>query len=314
MDELDADIDAMLGKVVRGETIAPPPKREQPRLARAARAARKGRAAEVERVEHTEPEAEKPCPYVDPKSLPWRFSRLKKMALSPAHYLHACQQDLDDSLALRLGTGTHAMLFEQSVVCYPHVRNGKRWEAFKAEHAEKVILSPSEWRRASKIVAAIRANRDAMRVLFDGTIREQRIVWKRGDRDCVSTPDARSKRWITDLKTTRCAEPETFKRDALRRFYHAQIAFYSDAAEYADDNRPEEGYIVAVESTEPFPVTVLQLTPELIARGASICAAWAERLQVCEATDHWPEYATDIVTFGIPDRELFDAMELGLDL
>jgi hypothetical protein len=305
--DLDSDIDALLGQVVRGETV--PELAQTPRgRERVARAARRGRQSE--RVEPTSPAPLEPPAYVDPRSLPVRFTRLKTLALSPAHYRHACQKELDDSLALRLGAGSHAMLFEQPVVCYPHVRNGKRWEAFEAEHAGKVILSSTEWRRAAKLVEAVRRNAHAMRVLFDGTVREVPIDWQRAGRACRSTPDALAKRWITDLKSTKCAEPEWFAGEVMRRYYHAQLAFYSDAAACADV-RPEEAFIVAVESTEPHPVTVFHLTPELLELGTKITVAWFEQLLGCEASDHWPEYTTHVVPLDVPpERDVFDQVEL----
>lgn len=311
----DADIDALLGAVVRGEQVAElaPPTRAQ-RADRVARANRgRGRARrDPERVEPIVPAPVEPAPLVDPRSLPVRFSRLKTIAQSPAHYFHACQHEIDDSLALRLGAGAHAMLFSQPVVCYPHVRNGRRWEAFAEEHDGKVILSASEWRKAAALVEAVRRNKDAMRVLFDGTLLEQQIDWELCGRACRSTPDARAPGWLVDLKSTRCSEPEWFGGEVLRRYYHAQLSFYDDAIAHATGRRPGEAYIVAVESTPPHPVTVFHLSGELLELGDRLARSWFEQLLVCEGSDTWPEYASGVVPLDVPPLPDSDQLEAEL--
>jgi hypothetical protein len=307
---LDADIDALLGAAVRGAPVAPPPAKA--RVARVS-ARGKGRAGSaVELVAPIVPAPVAPRPYVDPRTLPVRFSRLKLMAQSAAHYRHACQEDRPDSLALRLGSGTHAMLFELPVVCYPGVRNGGKWEAFQAEHEGKaVILNSTEWRKAAAIVAAVRANPEALALISgDDVVRERRIEWQRGSRACASTPDVYSwrRRFVVDLKSTRCAEPGWFAGESFRRCYHGQLAFYEDClnttSEGYSEGDIEESYIIAVESAPPHPVTVFRLDRDLIELGRNQARQWFERLLVCEAANQWPEYAAGIIPMSAPDREI----------
>ena len=148
--------------------------------------------------------------YIDPRTIPTRFSLLKQMALSPAHYEEAAQKPQDDSIAarlasaivgpdrraaLRFGTACHAMLFETGTIgVYRGAqRRGKQWDAFQAECAELghvEIVNAREHALAVDIVNAVRANPTAMRLLFDGTIVEQRIDWSWMGKACRSTPDA----------------------------------------------------------------------------------------------------------------------------
>src|SRR6185503_16210254 len=109
---------------------------------------------------------------------------------------------------------------------------------------------------------------------------------------CTSRPDARlgTKR-LVDLKTTRCAEPRKFERDAMFMGYHAQFSFYSKAVEAKFGSAPEECYYIAVENKAPYAVTVLQLTPGALLEGEKRWRLWFERLMQCEAANRWPAYS-----------------------
>jgi hypothetical protein len=241
---------------------------------------------------------------VDVRTLPVRFSRLKKFALSAAHYRAACLADEDDeSLALRLGSGVHAILLGKPVVRYPARRAGKAWEAFAAENAGKVILNAKEWFEAQSMALAIGRNKEASTLLFDDTIIETPIDWSFARRACQSTPDAYGKHHVVELKTCRTSNPVWFIRDALRLQYHAQLAYYCDAIENYRTWTPEKAYIVAVEKTDPYPVTIFELTERALELGRRMNRLWFEQLLTCEAGDFWPEYTQSIVPFDIPDME-----------
>lgn len=256
-------------------------------------------------------------PYVDPRDIPTRFSLLKTLALSPAHYREAAQRPQDDSLAsrlgsfatdkkeaLRFGTGVHLFLLgdEAKVSRFEGRRAGKAWEAHQLEAADRecaVILNAKEWANAKAVADAIRRNEIAMRLLFDGTIVEQRIDWTYVGKAARSTPDARSKVHVADLKTTISAEPSAFVRQATRLFYHAQAWLYAEAIEESGAPRPSDAYVIAVEKSAPRPVSILRFTDRALEQGAKLCRTWIERLNICEATDSWPEYIQDIGAFDI---------------
>lgn len=241
---------------------------------------------------------------IDPRSVPVRFSRLKEMSRSPLHYWNAVQEDKDDSLAMRIGRGTHAMLFGQPVVQWTgKTRNGKVWDAFAAEHAGKEILNNSEWAAASGMAEAVRNHKLAAELLFAAdTELERTIEWDLGGRKCTSRPDARrGSNVLIDLKSTRCSEPRKFSRDAQFMGYHAQFSFYGEAIRRETGAAPEHNFIVAVESKRPYVVTVLEVTKRAIAEGEKCWRLWWERLAVCEAADSWPGYTQTIEQFDVAD-------------
>lgn len=244
-------------------------------------------------------------PVIDPRTVPVRFSWIKNFSLSAAHAFQAVQ-DLDlfpSTLATRIGSGTHAMTFGQPVYRYVPRRSGKAWDLFKADKGSAPILSAKEWEQSELISAAIKSNDLASQLLFGpGVIVEQPLDWTIDGRACRGTPDARGPYTLTDLKTCKTSQPERFVRDATWRAYHAQLAWYRRGIELATGKRPEECYIVAVESRAPYAVTVLRLTERALDYGDRLWRIWWEQLRVCEESGVWPAYSESITDFDVPDE------------
>lgn len=295
----DDDIDALLGntfaKVGESPKVAEAAAKLQAQMA----ASRPPLAAEV-----------------DPRTLPVRFGRLKALALSAAHYKLACQGDVKNTIAIRLGAGFHAELFgTRPVVCWPDRRQGKAWERFERANHGAVILTAPEYQLELGMVAAVKRHPRAMELLFDDTRTEQQIDWQRGDRSCRSTPDAwkASGARQAELKSTRCAEPRWFAREALRRFYPAQCTFYDEPIERVTGRRPGEDYIVGVENVKPHNVTVLRLTDEARELGAKQCYLWFQRLLAAEHANYYGGYVEDDVDLELPDYENREPVTVEID-
>lgn len=241
---------------------------------------------------------------VDPRTQHVRFHNLKAMAQSAQHCLASFNDTRPDTIAMKVGSGTHAMLFGLPVVQFHgKVRRGNEWTAFQALNAGAAILNRKEWARAEAICAAVRSHTIASRLLFKpGTIREQTILWDQNGRARRSTPDVRGPDYVVEMKTTRCAEPARFSRDASYRCYHAQLADQCAAIKHATGTAPREAYIVAVESVEPYAITVLQLTTRALEKGEQLCKDWLSRLIAAEASNEWPPYSTRIEPFDVADE------------
>jgi hypothetical protein len=240
---------------------------------------------------------------VDPRTVPVRFSRLKKFSQSAAHYHAACQWHDDDTLSRRIGRGTHAILFNQPLVVWPKRRQGNEWKAFEAANASREILNETEHLQALAMANAIRRHPIAAPLLFDGTVLERQISWSIAGRACQGTPDSVGPGRLIDLKTARTTEPDRFTRQATWMSYHAQLAWYQDGLHLAGKQRPDECYIVAVESSEPYAVTVLRLTERALEQGRRLNSLWWNRLMVCEEANSWPPYAQSVIDFDVSDAE-----------
>ena len=242
---------------------------------------------------------------------PVRFSRLKLMAASPAHY-HAnlvkqtrCMERGSAADCLILGT--------RPVIAYPgKVRGGGEWEEFRdaPEHAGSLIVTRSELSEAQAIAAAVAASPRAMRVLKGEHQKE--IFWKFCGRECVSHLDVLGPKgaYVTELKVSQTSNPNRFRWHALKMMYHAQLGFYGQAAESLTGKEPRGYFIVCVEATAPHVVTVFRLTKKAVQLGRMACRAWFERLLQCEAQDFWPGYSQAIVDLDGADDDIGESTDV----
>lgn len=83
------------------------------------------------------------------------FSRLKLMALSPAHY-RAGLDEIEETPAMRFGTCVHVLALGGDVIRYPGARTGNGWKAFQGlvDGAEYYVFDDAhrgkawEWAKA----------------------------------------------------------------------------------------------------------------------------------------------------------------------
>jgi hypothetical protein len=230
---------------------------------------------------------------------PVRFSRLKFMAESPAHYADGVA---DETSAMRKGSATHAYLLggASKVVLYEGgARNPKfkAWQEFKAEHPGKHILIPSEMAAVEGMRRSIEAHPRAMELLDDG-VQENRIEWSLGARRCGGTPDVvkpiPGRKRLVELKTCMTSKPGRFQWQAKNMFYHAQVAWYAEGLGRTMAYTPgpvDEVYVVAVEQKRPYVVTVYPVTPSVLRAGLKQCHQWLAELEACERSGTFPGYA-----------------------
>lgn len=249
----------------------------------------------------------------DPKLEPYhveplRFSRLKLIGKSAAHFRHAPNPS---GSGLDIGSAAHSIVLGgRPVIFFPgKTRQGKAWDEFQVEHDDAIILTRREHGIAEGMAKSVQASPDAMRVL-EGE-RESTFFWEQFGRKCRGTPDVRGATFHTELKTGETADPRRFPWKMRQFCYHGQLAFYSDGAAYAGLNEPEENYVVAVEASAPFVVTVFKVTARAIEQGRRLIRLWFEQLAGCEAADHWPGYTQSVTELDLPDAdmELEDAGE-----
>lgn len=230
---------------------------------------------------------------------PVRFSHLKNIRRSPAHYLDGLERHFD-SASLRLGRIVDkAILGGDAMVIYDGHRRGGEWKEFEALNAGKEIVTTSETRVAAPIIDAVLKHEHAMYLLRSG-VQKKRIYWDWLGRECSGEPDVAGK-YLVDLKTTRCSEPGQFTRQAMWFAWHAQIAWYRQGLLLSGAEPPAQAFIVAVETSPPYPVTVFCLTERAIEQGERLCRVWMERLLACEASGEWPEYVQSAVDLDVPD-------------
>lgn len=230
---------------------------------------------------------------------PVRFSNLKNIARSPMHYQHALTQRRDTT-SMRLGRLVDvALLGGPEQVVYEGSRRGKEWKAFEATHPGAEIVTASEYEAAQPVIEAVRRHEHAMHLLGSGTPKK-RINWEWLGRSCSGEPDVAGK-YLVDLKTARSSEPGAFVRQGIWYAMHAQLAWYRQGLILSGAEPPGQSFLVAVETSPPYPVTVLSLTDRALEQGERLCRSWMERLLACEAAEYWPGYVESAVDFDVPE-------------
>ena len=229
---------------------------------------------------------------------PVRFSHLRAYGRSAMHGHHArTAPEQEPTAAMQLGTAVHALIFgTKPVISYPGaVRRGKEWDAFKAEHEHMHILTRSDYLTAHAMAGAVYGCKLAEPLLKGVTEETLRFRWN--GLDCRATPDVRGAGFLTELKTSNSTEPVKFTYQALRMAYHAQMRMQQIACE--DERQP--CYIVAVESSEPYPVTVFEIDPMTLEIGGKLLMLWSERLKQSEESQAYPPYTSAIFPLCAPE-------------
>lgn len=230
---------------------------------------------------------------------PLHWTTLKHIARSPAHLVAAIENP-KDTPPMRLGRLVHTIVLggPPSAV-WDGTRRGKEWEAFKAANEGREIVTRDEVERATKIANAVQRSPVAAPVLNGVT--EYAVEWEALGRKCATRGidiHNHGENFLADLKTTTNAEPDKFRRACLGMGYHAQLAWYMDAA--AAIGKPvTRAYIIGVETAPPFAVTVLHVTARTLELGRQLNRLWLERFISCEAANEWPGYVQSIVDLDV---------------
>ncbi len=233
---------------------------------------------------------------------PVRFSSLKHLAKSPAHYRYALDHPPEPSRPMRLGSAVDAFIFGhvQVAVSECATRRSKQWDQFEADNAGSVLLTPSEAEIAIGMVESLKRHKEAMDLL-SGTA-QKTIEWDIAFRKCRGTPDLSSP-YLVDLKTCRTAHPDWFLYDAIRMGYHAQIDWYRNGLQIHGAPEPKRKAIVAVENAAPHVVTIFEPTVRALIAGRKLWTTWFERLRVCEESNYFPGYVEGVAPFDVLDSE-----------
>jgi hypothetical protein len=238
------------------------------------------------------------------------FSELKCLNESAAHYAHACLTAKTVTRPMTVGSVADCMVFgNRGYAVYPgKVRNGREWEAFRAEHKGEIICIQSELEDAMGAAQAVR-NDAAARAELEDCDYQLQAQWEMYGLPCSAGIkgerggfDAYSKRrkHMVDLKITSTVKPDELMRHAFRMFWHCQAAWYVDGARAA--GMPCDTFaLICASANAPHLVTVLELGEDVLQMGRKMIRLWVEKLKSCEATDEWPGYVQTRIPLSPPE-------------
>ena len=234
---------------------------------------------------------------------PLRWSDLRYISESPAHYLHNLDNPMVPTAAMRLGSLVHALVLgvaPNSFIVYEGQRRGNAWKEFKEEHSQVEIVTSDEWERACRCADAVKADPICGPLLQSG-LKEHRLEWEVAGRKCAGTPDLNGD-ILVDLKVTQMANPTRLPWHARKMMWHGQVAWYSDAVETLGGTM-DGHYLLAVTPKAPHLCVAYQLTDETLELGRRLWHSLFERLRTCEESNQYPGYAQDVIPLDIQDDE-----------
>jgi hypothetical protein len=237
------------------------------------------------------------------------WSDLREIRKSPAHYAYAVQHPRTEiTREMRVGAATDALVFgvRKLAVFEGKVRNGKEWEAFKAEHAGEEIVNESEMAEAQGAATALLEDPDALSWLkgerqvvlqWDmlGIPCATGIAGKRGGIDVLDRGFGR----LVDLKSTSSTDPEPFSSHAWNMDWHTQLKFYKYGCA-ANGIEIRDLALVGIESSPPYIVEVLEIPSDVEEEADKRLRMMLERLKGCLDADRWPKYVQGPVPMSLP--------------
>lgn len=242
----------------------------------------------------------------------WEFKR------SPYHYWHKyLNPDYvkpEPTPDMVLGSLVHTValepdLFAREYIVMPSIdrrtKQGKEdYQIFVDESAGKTIVTQEMMDKAHAMVHSIRKDKMAAQ-LIDGANIERSIFWtcENTGLQFKSRPDAMIGGIVTDLKTTRSANPREFKNDIYKGGYHIQAAMASKALD-SIGIKLENFIFLCVEKTDPYMVANYILDEEAIEFGINQFNSLAEKIADCISNNRWDGYGTQ--TIGMPNWSKFN--------
>jgi hypothetical protein len=213
-----------------------------------------------------------------------------------------------------LGTVVHSLVLQGTeiadVLAFPDYRSGAAKEARDIARTHgRIPMLVHQAHEVEQMVAAVKAKLAALPItpalLTDGQP-EQTLTWNDGGVECRARLDWLRDDYtaIDDLKTTsRSANPTSWCRSTLWGIgADIQAAFYLRGLKAITGVDAEFRWIVA-ETSPPFELSVISLTPAALAV-ANEKVDWAlETWARCLETDEWPGYPTEVCYAELPAWE-----------
>jgi hypothetical protein len=231
------------------------------------------------------------------------------MLVSPLNYWRRRNMPRQDTDTLRQGRACHTAILEPDRFMLDYAlwpkkegrRFGKKWDAFKAAHVGRTILTEEQYKLALKLRDAARRHPVAKRYLEEAGQAELSLKWThpRTGVKCKSRPD-----WlcssIVDVKMSRNPSPGKFASDAAKYGYDLQLSFYGDAvAVTTGESMPCK--LLVVQNVEPFDVVVFDVPEDVLTTGRFKYEDALDRVIACRESGIWPGIAqNEEVTLHLP--------------
>ena len=239
-------------------------------------------------------------------------SSIIHMRKSPMYYRYMRDNPQPPTDAMILGTATHRLVLEPEKVGdfavwgereEEKVRRGQVWEAFKAAHTGKMIVTVAERDLMVGMAVGARRNAPIMRYASAKGETEVSMVWTdktsgrrfKGRLDKIIEKD----HIIFDLNTCRACNKFKFGAQTHQLGYHIKMGLYWSGYKNLTGHAPK-CVLGAIESKEPFESAVYRCTSDVILQGLEDFDGLLHTLTQCELSGEWPAAEPEELELTMP--------------
>lgn len=236
-------------------------------------------------------------------------SQLTAFKRSPAHWLQYVTERKEPTAPMILGSLAHCLALEKDKLDESfflmdlekmpmpdkdfRTKVNAIWKEEQMELAAgKTVIDTKMMEQAKKMVEALYNDSVAVKYMQDGKQFESKLEWNCLGLSFLGIRDITSDEFIADLKFVSNADPFAFKSYLFKEGVYRQGGMYLDGemnGEFTGDPHKRVLFI-AVESSEPFGVSVHELQPEVINFAISEYRMLSGQLKMCMDADYFPSY------------------------
>jgi hypothetical protein len=239
-------------------------------------------------------------------------SELRKMELSPKHFLTAWKGPRDEEATEAQETGKflHSLLLERDITKYVArpldekgslVRsNSKDYAAFLAANTGKTPIHPDIYNKAKEALAAFSENK-----MIDGLMKNARIensvyaIDHASGLKVKARPDVWGPGYIVDLKSTKAIDNH-YERTIFSSRFDFQLAHYAETIKQATGELIKDYYILAFERQAPYGMKLFRIPIQYINEQIEIRRVYLEEISVCQKLGQFPGFKAEIVEVHRP--------------
>lgn len=175
------------------------------------------------------------------------------------------------------------------------------YQVMLIEAGTKTLLTSKQALEAESMAKNVRNHKMFQSIFKNGEI-ENSLLWQDKESGAYlrSRPDFYCDFFILDLKTTKCAAPDSFARSIINYNYHIQAAMACDGLNELTNGEYEAVIQFVVEKEPPYLVANYIITNAAIELGRIQYKRAAQEFKTCLESDSWLGYAEKIIEIDLP--------------
>lgn len=234
-------------------------------------------------------------------------SGILEFSKSPKHFWHKYLNPeyikKDPTPEMKFGTAFHSYVLEPEkftdeyyvMLDNPYHGNSTIGRKFKAEQIAnsegRSILSLDDYMQIEQMEKSINNDPQAYGLIANAQY-EKSIYWIDTATQllCKCRPDILKEQFVVDLKTTKDASEQQFKKDFYYRGYALQLAMIQEGIKHTTGIIIHDFLDLAIEKEEPYVTAIYPVDESYIQQGLAIFHVRLAQIKKCFDENKWPGY------------------------